>query len=71
MATERAYLSVEEVAGHFGVTTSTVYRLAQHGKLPAFKVGSQWRFSKELLEGWVMDRVSVERMKADERTESA
>ncbi len=60
---EKAYLSVEEVAQRFRITVTTVYRLAQQGRLPGFKVGNQWRFSTEMLEAWVADRVSIERLK--------
>lgn len=61
--TKKLYLSVEEVAKHFGVNSTTVYRLAQRGILPGFKVGGQWRFSEELLEDWAVDQVTLERMK--------
>ena len=63
---ERPYLSIEDVAKHFGVTPTTVYRLAQKGDLPGFKIGSQWRFSQEMLESWVADQVTVERLKAED-----
>ena len=55
----KTYLTVEEVAKRFGVNVTTVYRLAQRGKLPAFKVGNQWRFSEVRLEQWVADREQV------------
>jgi excisionase family DNA binding protein len=67
MADESSYLSVEEVARRFGITASTVYRLAQRGVLPGFKVGVQWRFSPEMLESWVADQVTVERLRAEDR----
>ena len=57
---EDTYLSIEEVAKRFGVNTTTVYRLAQKGALPGFKVGAQWRFSKSMLDSWVADQVTVE-----------
>lgn len=50
--TDRHYLTVEDVAKRFEVNVTTVYRLVQRGKLPAFKVGHQWRFSKARLEEW-------------------
>ena len=53
---EKPYLTVEEVARRFGVNVTTVYRLVQRGKLPAFKIGNQWRFSDRRLEEWVADR---------------
>jgi len=62
----KAFLTVEEVARQFGVNTTTVYRLAQNGKLPAFKVGGQWRFSPDMLENWVIDQVTIERLKKQE-----
>ena len=49
------YLTVDEVARRFGVNVTTVYRLVQRGKLPAFKVGSQWRFRHSRLEEWIAD----------------
>ena len=69
--TGKSYLTVEDVARHFGVTSTTVYRLAQRGMLPGFKVGNQWRFSVDMLESWVADQVTVERLKAEDRLPSA
>lgn len=57
--TQRPYLTIQDVAKRFGVNTTTVYRLAKGGKLPAFKVGNQWRFSEERLREWVADRERV------------
>ena len=57
--TQRPYLTIQDVAKRFGVNTTTVYRLAKQGKLPAFKVGSQWRFSEARLNEWVADRERV------------
>jgi excisionase family DNA binding protein len=56
---ERPYLNVDEVARRFGVNVTTVYRLVQRGKLPAFKIGNQWRFSEARLEEWVADRERI------------
>ena len=56
---EKPYLTVEEVAKRFGVNITTVYRLVQRGKLPAFKIGKQWRFSQHRLDEWVADRERV------------
>lgn len=60
---ERTFLTVEEVAKRFGINSTTVYRLVQRGALPGFKIGGQWRFSPEMLEDWVTDRVTIERIK--------
>ena len=63
---ENLFLSLEEVATLFGFNASAVYRLARRGVLPGFKMGGRWRFNRGMLEEWVADRVSVERMKAKE-----
>lgn len=63
----KKYLSVEDVASRFGLNLTTVYRLAQKGALPGFKVGSQWRFCESMLESWVADQVTVEWLHAGDR----
>ena len=46
-------LTITQVAEYLNVRKLTVYKLAREGELPAFKVGGQWRFKKELLEKWI------------------
>ena len=48
-------LRLEEVAEFLRVHPTTIYRLLRTDKIPAFKVGSEWRFNQESVEGWVMD----------------
>jgi excisionase family DNA binding protein len=36
-------LNVEELAKFFGVSNQTIWRWCKSGKLPAFKIGSQWK----------------------------
>ena len=64
------YLSITDVAERLGVNATTVYRLTQKGRLPAFKVGNQWRFSSEQLERWVVDQMTIEWFKSEEPTET-
>jgi excisionase family DNA binding protein len=45
-------LTLEEVAGYLRVHPSTIYRLLKKKKLPAFKVGSDWRFNLESIDRW-------------------
>ena len=65
---QKTFLTVEEVAEQFGINSSTVYRLSQQGLLPGFKVGGQWRFSKEMLDSWVVDRVMIERLRKEDQS---
>lgn len=43
-------LTASDVQGMFGVDRSTVYRMAEDGRLPAVKVGKQWRFHRATIE---------------------
>ena len=36
-------MNVEELAKFFGVSNQTIWRWCKSGKLPAFKIGSQWK----------------------------
>ena len=62
MTAER-FFTVGEVAKRFGINAKTVYRLVQQGDLPGFKVGTQWRFSEEMLKKWVAEQVTSGRTK--------
>ena len=50
-------LTLEEVARYLRVHPSTVYRMLKKGQIPAFKVGSDWRFNLESIDHW---RVAAE-----------
>jgi excisionase family DNA binding protein len=45
-------LTLVEVASYLKAGKRTVYRLAQNGEIPAFKVGSTWRFRRSELDHW-------------------
>jgi excisionase family DNA binding protein len=45
-------LTVIEVADYLRCHTSTVYRLLKHQQIPAFKMGSDWRFNVEAVDEW-------------------
>ena len=47
--TGEVLLSAEEVAEHFGVTTTTVYRWCREGRIPCLKIGKHWRMRREEL----------------------
>ena len=43
MNKEDKILNVEELAKFFGVSNQTIWRWCKKGKIPAFKIGSQWK----------------------------
>jgi len=46
-------MTLEEVADYLRLSKDTVYRLANTGKLPASKVGNQWRFRRDDVDAWL------------------
>jgi excisionase family DNA binding protein len=50
-------LTVRELSEYLRVHPSTVYRLLRQRQLPAFRVGSDWRFNVEAIDRW---RASME-----------
>jgi excisionase family DNA binding protein len=46
-------LAVDEVADLLRIPHSTIYKLAQLGKIPAQKVGRHWRFHRATLVDWI------------------
>jgi len=55
-----ALLTVKEVATFLAVTERTVYRLVKDHRLPAYKVGGQWRFKVDLIEAWMRREQALE-----------
>lgn len=49
-------MTVRDVAAFLNVDEKTVYRLAQRGDLPGFKVAGTWRFQREDLLRWIDQR---------------
>jgi excisionase family DNA binding protein len=50
---DESFLTTEQVLGLLKINLRTVYRLIEAGKLPAIRVGRQWRFRKKDIESWV------------------
>jgi excisionase family DNA binding protein len=46
-------LTIEEVAAYLRIPVSSVYKLAQEGKIPAQKVGRHWRFYRPTINQWM------------------
>ncbi len=53
-------MTVKELSDYLKVHPSTVYRQLKRGKLPAFKVGSDWRFNIESIDRWRLQQDSLD-----------
>jgi excisionase family DNA binding protein len=45
-------MTVREVSAYLQVHPTTIYRLLKHDQIPAFHVGSDWRFNVEAIDRW-------------------
>ena len=50
---DEGFLTTEEVLEYLQVNLRTVYRLIKAGKIPAVRVGRQWRFRKLDIDAWL------------------
>src|SRR6201988_1131820 len=53
-------MTVKDVATYLAVTERPVYRLVKDHKLPAYKVGGQWRFKADMIEAWMQKDGALE-----------
>jgi len=49
-------LTVKQLADYLQMDEHTIYRLAKSGKIPAMKIGAEWRFKKALIDKWIEDK---------------
>jgi excisionase family DNA binding protein len=48
-------MTVKEVAKYLKVHPTTIYRLLKDRKIPAFQIGSDWRFNREQIDAWMVE----------------
>jgi excisionase family DNA binding protein len=49
---EEEIFTIKELSDHLRVHPTTIYRLLRQGRLPGFRVGSNWRFNRAAIEQW-------------------
>jgi two-component system, response regulator, stage 0 sporulation protein F len=52
-------MTTKEAAEYLKLNYMTVYKLAQRGRIPASKIGGNWRFRKDLLDDWLAKQAKV------------
>ena len=50
---ERPVMTVDDVAQYLRIPRSSIYALAQQGRIPCRKVGRHWRFHREAIDRWL------------------
>jgi excisionase family DNA binding protein len=47
-------MTLEEVAAYLKLKPQTIYTWAQEKKIPAAKLGKEWRFRKSIIDEWIL-----------------
>jgi excisionase family DNA binding protein len=50
-------LTLEEVAAYLRLTPQTIYKWAQERRIPAVKLGKEWRFRRSILDRWLDEQM--------------
>lgn len=58
---QETLLTTDQVARYLKVDKFTVYRLVTQKKIPAFKVGNQWRFKQRMIDAWLMRNLNIQK----------
>lgn len=54
-------MTIEQLATYLNVPLSSLYKLAQDGRIPGQKVGRHWRFRKETIDRWLDKKMGEEK----------
>ena len=50
-------MDVRELTDYLGIGKSKIYSLIRNKKIPASKIGRQYRFSREIIDNWLKERI--------------
>ena len=50
-------MNVRELAIYLRLSEAKIYRMANSGFIPAFRVGKSWRFKREMIDDWIQRQV--------------
>ena len=67
MPKDKEIMTAKEVAEYLNIHPLTVHKLAREGKIPAFKIGTDWRFHKKYIERWIREKVSYNAQRKEGR----
>jgi excisionase family DNA binding protein len=54
---ENDIMTLEEVAAYLKLKPQTIYTWAQEKKIPAAKLGKEWRFKKSIIDEWIIQHM--------------
>jgi excisionase family DNA binding protein len=56
MENDHEVLTVKEVSELLKIHQTTVYKMIRESRIPAFKIGSDWRFQKDQIVRWMIEQ---------------
>ena len=56
MADDQEVLTIKDVCDLLQVHQATLYKMVKQGKIPAFRIGSDWRFRKDAIMRWMAEK---------------
>ena len=59
MIKSKEILTTKEVADYLHVHPLTVHKYAREGKIPAFKIGTDWRFHRKYIQRWIKEKLAT------------
>ena len=57
MAETKDVMSIIELAEYLGIGKSKIYNLIRQNKIPASKIGRQYRFSRDVIDNWLKEKI--------------
>jgi excisionase family DNA binding protein len=54
-------MDIRELSEYLGIGKSKIYSLIRQQKIPASRIGRQYRFSKEVVDNWLKEKIITKR----------
>lgn len=52
-------MTVEEIANYLNFSERTIYTMIKKNKIPYIKIGGQYRFKRETIDGWLQKKTEM------------
>ena len=56
-STNKQIMDIKELSEYLGIGKSKIYSLIKQKKIPASRIGRQYRFSKDIVDNWLKERI--------------
>ena len=71
MTKNKEIMNTKEVAEYLDIHPLTVNKYAREGKIPAFRIGTDWRFHKKYIERWIKEKLAYNAQGKERRKAAA